>query len=211
MVRRVMMLIHTSLVPLISQASIRGYYDLGISKFPMNGKNSFLLGNTKGSNSLKPEMTTEIEVGLNLQFFMGRIGLDASFYNRTTDDQIFTLPVDPATGYYYQVTNFGSVRNRGVELLLTTVPVQTKNFKWELGFNFSKNWNKVLEMPASLEGGGVSIYDYSSGNDAVYMYAEEGKPMGEFYTYLPQYTEDGKVIVDANGQPVIGTRGRGYR
>lgn len=189
-----------------SQASIRGYYDLGISKFPMNGKNSFLLGNTKGSNSLKPEMTTEIEVGLNLQFFMGRIGLDASFYNRTTDDQIFTLPVDPATGYYYQVTNFGSVRNRGVELLLTTVPVQTKNFKWELGFNFSKNWNKVLEMPASLEGGRVSIYDYSSGNDAVYMYAEEGKPMGEFYTYLPQYTEDGKVIVDANGQPVIGTQ-----
>lgn len=151
-------------------------------------------------------MTTEIEVGLNLQFFMGRIGLDASFYNRTTDDQIFTLPVDPATGYYYQVTNFGSVRNRGVELLLTTVPVQTKNFKWELGFNFSKNWNKVLEMPASLEGGRVSIYDYSSGNDAVYMYAEEGKPMGEFYTYLPQYTEDGKIIVDENGQPVIGTQ-----
>ncbi len=61
-------------------------------------------------------------------------------------------------------------------------------------------------MPASLEGGRVSIYDYSSGNDAVYMYAEEGKPMGEFYTYLPQYTEDGKVIVDANGQPVIGTQ-----
>ena len=189
-----------------SQASLRGYYDTGIAKFPMNGTNSFLLGNTKGSNSLKPEMTTEIEAGLNLQFFMGRIGLDASFYNRTTNDQIFTLPVDPATGYSYQVTNFGSVRNRGIELLLTTVPVQTKDFKWELGFNFSKNWNKVLEMPASLEGGRVSIYSFSAGNDAVYMYAEEGKPMGEFYTYLPQYTEDGKLIVDSAGQPVIGTQ-----
>ncbi len=187
------------------QASVRGYYGTGIAKFPMNGKNSFLLGNTKGSNSLKPEMTTEIEAGLNLQFFMGRIGLDASFYNRTTNDQIFTLPVDPSTGYYYQVTNFGSVRNRGIELLLTTVPVQTKNFKWELAFNFSKNWNKVLEMPSSLEGGRVAIYNFSAGNDAVYMYAEEGKPMGEFYTYLPQYTEDGKLIVDQNGQPVIGT------
>ena len=132
-----------------NQASIRGYYGTGIAQFPMNGKNSFLLGSTMGSNSLKPEMTTEIEAGLNLQFFMGRIGLDASFYNRTTNDQIFTLPVDPSTGYSYQVTNFGSVRNRGVELLLTTVPVQTKNFKWELAFNFSKNWNKVLEMPSA--------------------------------------------------------------
>lgn len=189
-----------------NQASIRGYYGTGIAQFPMNGKNSFLLGSTMGSNSLKPEMTTEIEAGLNLQFFMGRIGLDASFYNRTTNDQIFTLPVDPSTGYSYQVTNFGSVRNRGVELLLTTVPVQTKNFKWELGFNFSKNWNKVLEMPSSLEGGRVAIYNFSAGNDAVYMYAEEGRPMGEFYTYLPQYTEDGKLIVDQNGQPVIGTQ-----
>lgn len=187
------------------QASISGYYGSGIAKFPMNGTNSFLLSNTKGSSSLKPEMTKELEVGLNLQFFMGRIGLDAAFYNRTTDDQIFTLPVDPSTGYYYQVTNFGSVRNRGIELLLTTVPVQTKDFKWELNFNFSKNWNKVLSMPESLDGGRVSIYSFSAGNDAVYMYAEEGKPMGEFYTYLPQYTEDGKMIVDANGQPVIGT------
>ena len=188
------------------QADIDGYYGYHISKFPMNGKNAFLLSNTKGSNSLKPEMTTEIEAGINLQFFMGRIGLDASFYNRTTDDQIFTLPVDPATGYYYQVTNFGSVRNRGIELLLTTVPVQTKDFKWELAFNFSKNWNKVLEMPASLDGGKTVIYNYSAGNDAVYMYAEKGRPMGEFYTYLPQYTEDGKLIVDEKGQPVIGTQ-----
>ena len=189
-----------------SQASLDGNYGSGIAQFPMNGTNSFLLSGTKGSNSLKPEMTTEIEAGINLQFFMGRIGLDASFYNRTTDDQIFTLPVDPATGYSNQVTNFGSVRNRGVELLLTTVPVQTKDFKWELGFNFSKNWNKVLEMPASLEGGRVILYRFSAGSDAVYMYAEEGKPMGEFYTYLPQYTEDGKLIVDDAGQPVIGTQ-----
>ena len=188
------------------QADIDGYYGYHISKFPMNGKNAFLLSDTKGSNTLKPEMTTEIEAGVNLQFFMGRIGLDASFYNRTTNDQIFTLPVDPATGYYYQVTNFGSVRNRGIELLLTTVPVQTKDFRWELGFNFSKNWNKVIEMPASLEGGKTSIYSFSAGNDAVYMYAEQGKPMGEFYTYLPQYTEDGKIIVDEAGQPVIGTQ-----
>ena len=49
----------------------------------------------------------------------------------------------------------------------------------------------------------MQIHSFSAGNDAVYMYAEEGKPMGEFYTYLPQYTADGKLIVDANGQPLL--------
>ena len=50
-------------------------------------------------------------------------------------------------------------------------------------------------MPASVEGGKTTIYSFSAGNDAVYFYAEEGNPMGEFYTYMPQYTDDGKLIV----------------
>jgi TonB-linked SusC/RagA family outer membrane protein len=187
------------------QGFANGYYGSSGASFPMNGTNAFQASATKGSSNLKPEMTSEFEVGLNLQFFKGRLGLDASYYHRTTSDQIFTLPVDPSTGYSYMVTNFGKVRNQGVELVLNTTPIQTKNFRWDLGFNFAKNDNKVLSLPESLEGGKVSIYSYSAGNDAVYMYAEEGKPMGEFYTYLPKYTDDGQIIVDANGQPVLST------
>ena len=89
--------------------------------------------------------------------------------------------------------------------MINTVPVQTRDFRWDLSFNFSKNKNEVISLPESLEGGKVSIYDFSAGNDAVYMYAEQGKPMGQFYTYLPKYTADGKPIVDTNGQPVLGT------
>ena len=75
--------------------------------------------------------------------------------------------------------------------------------------NFAINRNKVLSMPESLEGGKVQIYRFAAGNDAVYMYAEEGKPMGTYYTYLPQYVTDknseyyGYLIVDAAGQPVL--------
>jgi hypothetical protein len=72
-----------------------------------------------------------------------------------------------------------------------------------LGFNFAKNKNKVVSMPASVEGGKTLIYDFSAGSDAVNMYAEEGKPMGEFYTFLPTYTDDGKVIVGADGLPIL--------
>lgn len=193
------------------QSTARGYYGLDIAKFPMNGINSFISSTTAGSSTLKPEMTTEIEVGLNLQFFSGRIGIDAAFYNRVTSDQIFTLPVDPSTGYTSMVTNFGEVRNRGVEILLSTTPVHTKNFRWDLDFNFAKNYNKVLSMPESLEGGRVTIDSFSAGNDAVYMYAEKGSPMGTYYTYLPQFVTDenspyyGSPIVSAEGQPVLGT------
>ena len=191
------------------QAYTNGYYGTDIIKFPFNNQNAFMASATAGSNTLKPEMTSEFEVGTNLKFFDGRIDLDASYYNRVTSDQIFTLPVDPSTGFSYQVINFGKVRNRGVEISLNTVPVRTANFEWELGFNFSKNYNKVLSLPESLDGGKVSIYNFSAGNDAVYMYAEEGKEIGAYYTYLPQVVTDenspyyGCPIVDAAGQPVL--------
>ena len=190
-------------IPNYVQGTARGYYALDIDKFPMNSTNAFQSSLTIGSLDLKPEMTTEFEVGLNLAFLQNRINVDFAFYNRNTNDQIFELPVDAATGYTTMVTNFGKVRNTGIELLVNTTPVRTKDFRWDLGFNFAKNNNKVITMPSSLEGGKTTIYSFSAGNDAVYMYAEEGKPMGEFYTYLPQYTEDGRPIVDENGQPML--------
>ena len=190
-------------IPNYVQGTARGYYGTDIDKFPMNSTNAFQSSLTIGSLDLKPEMTTEFEVGLNLAFLQNRINIDFAYYNRNTDDQIFELPVDAATGYTTMVTNFGKVRNTGIELLVNTTPVRTKDFRWDLGFNFAKNKNKVITMPSSLEGGKTTIYSFSAGNDAVYMYAEEGKPMGEFYTYLPQFTEDGKPIVDENGQPVL--------
>ena len=188
-----------------TQGWANGYYGSDIIKFPFNGINAFQAVSSIGSTDLKPEMTSEFEVGLNLAFLQNRINIDFAYYNRNTDDQIFTLPVDPSTGYASMVTNFGKVRNSGIELLINTTPIRTKDFRWDLGFNFSKNNNKVVTMPASLEGGKTVIAQFSAGNDAVYMYAEEGKPMGEIYTDLPTYTEDGRPIVDENGMPVLTT------
>ena len=189
--------------PNYAQSASRGYYGVDLTKFPFNGVNSFQASSTAGSSSLKPEMTTEFEAGLNLAFLNNRINVDFSFYTRTTSDQIFTLPVDPATGYTSMVTNFGEVRNTGVELLVNTTPVRTRDFRWDLGFNFSKNKNKVLSMPASLEGGMVNVNQFSAGNDAVYMRAVEGLPMGELFTDLPQYDEQGRIVVGASGQPLL--------
>ena len=193
------------------QGFANGYYGTNIASFPMNATNAFIASQTAGSKTLRPEMTSETEIGLNLKFFKSRLGIDAAYYNRKTDDQIFTLPVDPSTGFSSLVTNFGSVENKGYELLLSGTPIKTKNFRWDLNVNFAVNRNKVLSMPASLEGGKVAIDQFSAGNDAVYMYAEQGKPLGTYYTYMPQFVTDkssehyGKMIVDVAGQPVLGT------
>jgi len=188
-----------------TQAYANGYYSGSGLEFPLNGTNSFISAASKGSPSLRPEMTSEFEVGGNLQFFNGRLGFDIAYYNRRTDDQIFTLPTDPATGYTSMVTNFGTVTNKGFEVVLNTTPVRSKNFVWNLDFNWSKNHNKVESLPEGLDGGKSVISSFSAGNDAVYVYAEIGKPMGQFYTYLPQYNDAGKLIVDANGYPILST------
>ncbi len=189
-----------------TQAFSNGYYYGSIIDFPHNGVNSFIAAASKGSSVLRPEMTSEFEAGINLQFFDGRIGIDAAYYNRKTSDQIFELPTDPSTGYTTMVTNFGDVSNKGIELVLNTVPVQTKNFTWNLDFNFSKNNNCVESLPDGLEGGKSVINSFSAGSEAVYVYSEVGKPMGQFYTYLPMRDASGNLIVGANGLPMLSTK-----
>ena len=188
-----------------TQGSVRGIYGDGIVSFPISGTNAFLQSTTLASSTLRPEMTSEFEVGTNLQFFNGRLGLDVSYYNRTTTDQIFTLPAEPATGYSSMVTNFGSVNNKGIEVLLTATPIQTRDFRWDVSVNFARNKNLVVSMPESLEGGKVTLNSFSTSasKDAVHMYAQEGSPMGVFYTYVPTFTAEGQPIVDEHGMPVL--------
>ncbi|MBQ0043975.1 MAG: SusC/RagA family TonB-linked outer membrane protein [Bacteroidales bacterium] len=172
--------------------------DLG---FPFNGYNAYMAQSSLASGNLSPEMTSEFEVGANLQFFNGRIGIDAAYYDRTSDMQIFKLPSDPATGYSTMVINFGKVRNNGVELLLTTVPVKTRDFEWDLDINWAKNYNKVVSLPEGLDGGKSQLVSY----DDVAIFAEQGKPLGTIYTTLPIKTDDGKIVVGEDGLPLQST------
>lgn len=194
-----------------AQAYSGGYYTSYNTKFPYgyNSTNAFMQSATAGARDLRPEMTTEFEIGTNIKLFNGRIDIDASYYNRDTKDQIFSLPIDPSTGFSTQVVNFGTVRNRGIELMVNFTPVQSKDWEWNIGFNWSKNWNKVLSLPEGLDGGKVSIYGFAAGADNVTMYAEEGKALGQFYTYLPIFDTNpnsptyGAQLVDRYGQPIL--------
>ena len=171
------------------------------SKFPFTngGWNAYTVGNTLGGSKLSPEMTTEFEVGLNMAFFGNRLSFDASFYNRTSDHQIFSLDMDAASGYLYQNMNLGEIRNRGVELVVSGTPVKLKDFAWDVTWNFTKNWSKVISLPEEL-GGESSIYGLTGGTG---LYAKVGEELGVFKAYVPlRDPATGKVVVDNQGLPV---------
>ena len=169
------------------------------SKFPFSktGTNAYTVGNVLGSSTLSPEMTTETEFGIQLAFFKNRLSLDATYYNRNSDKQITQLSVDPASGYTAQNVNLGKIRNRGVELLVTVVPVRTKDFEWSLTWNYTKNNNKVMKLPEEMNGR-ASIYGFSGGTG---LYAIEGEEMGVFEAYVAKTDDQGRIIVDKNGLP----------
>ena len=171
------------------------------SKFPFtNGNwNAYTVGNTLGGSTLSPEMTTEFEVGLNMAFLGNRLSFDASFYNRTSDHQIFSLDMDAASGYLYQNMNLGEIRNRGVELVVSGTPVKLKDFAWDVTWNFTKNWSKVISLPEEL-GGESSIYGLTGGTG---LYAIKGEELGVFKAYVPlRDPATGKVVVDNQGLPI---------
>ena len=173
----------------------------GTSKFPFtNGNwNAYTVGNTLGGSTLSPEMTTEFEVGLNMAFLGNRLSFDASFYNRTSDHQIFSLDMDAASGYLYQNMNLGEIRNRGVELVVSGTPVKLKDFAWDVTWNFTKNWSKVISLPEEL-GGESSIYGLTGGTG---LYAIKGEELGVFKAYVPlRDPATGKVVVDNQGLPI---------
>lgn len=171
----------------------------GRQTFPFNGINGFTLANRLGNNKLQPEITTETEAGLNFSLLKGRISVDAAYYNRNSNKQIFTLDMDPATGYNSQTINLGKIRNRGVELLVNVRPIEINDFSWDVAWNFTKNNSKVISLPPEL-GGTTSIFGLTGG---VSLNAIVGYPIGTFKSVVPQKTDDGKLIVDNNGLPIM--------
>ena len=132
----------------------------GFVNFPFGGVNAYEVANTVGNPNLKPEISQEFEAGLELGLFGRRLSADMSVYDKLTKNQIITLSLEPASGATLQTVNLGSVRNKGIEVLLSGIPVQTENFEWGLNVNFNKISNEVESL--GLEGGSGNILLNSS-------------------------------------------------
>lgn len=179
------------------QSTIYNYF--GTLKFPFNGVNAFEVGNRIGNQNLKPEISTEVEFGAELRLLDNRVGLNVSFYDKRTDGQILNVPVASTSGYTTQTANVGLVQNKGIELLVNFTPIQTGNFRWDIGVNYTKNRNKILELPEQLEG--VVLFS----NYGVDFKLVEGRPIGDLYAFDYDYDPQGRVVVNANGLPTGST------
>jgi len=114
-----------------------------------------LISGASGNADLGPERSKEIEMGLEAGLLRGRLGLDLTFYSKTTEDAILAIPNVPSEGFGVdpivqrtgtRFENLGTVRNRGIEALVRGRVLEGRSVGWELDLKLSRNWNEVVQL-----------------------------------------------------------------
>ena len=155
---------------------------------------------TQPNKDLKPTMTSSYELGLEMKFFNYRMGLDVTYYNQNSRDQIIRLASSSTSGYANRLINAGEIQNRGVEIALNGRALQLKDFAWDLGVNFSKNNNKVKKL--------VDGMDYFELEKATWCGVSVGAEVGQNYGSIVgkdfKRNADGQVIINSEtGMPIV--------
>ncbi len=137
----------------------------------------YSLDNTLANAFLRPERTTGAEGGVEVSLFGDRVTVDATYYTKTTKDQIIPLTLSPATGFERAVVNAGQITNRGVEALVTVRPVRGTNFEWTSTVSYARNRSRVDELAPGLS---TIIVDHDWGAN---IEARAGEPYGVLFGY----------------------------
>lgn len=185
-------------------------------EFPLvngdNTVNAFSVSNTMRNDKLRPEMTRDQEIGLDLKFLNNRVSTSVTLYDKTVTDMIWASSIPNSTGYQYQIQNLGKLTNKGIEVSINVTPIQTRDIKWDVYANYSRNKNMLMELNDGLEVitlGGTSRMNYV---------ARPGHPLGLFEGAVPATDGAGHVVVDGDGLPtfadeysVLGTSQNDFR
>jgi len=148
------------------------------------------------NNKLKPEISTSAEIGADLRFFGGRLGLDFTYYNTQIKNQVMNISTTVASGYGSRAINAGKIQNRGIEITLSGTPVQGA-FTWDVSANFSRNRNKILELTDGVEE--INI----GGGEGINYYARVGYELGDMYARTWKKVPDGPYA----GEPWLAENG----
>ena len=177
-----------------------GPYD----RFNAYSSNSFLSrtsltsSGTLANTSVKPERQKELEFGIDLAFLNSRVNLTANVYNKKVSDLLISRIIAPTTGFSNLLDNFGSLENKGFELMLTGKPVQNKDMNWTITGIYNHNRNKAVKI-----GQGLTLLSTNSGAPVSLI---EGQPIGVFYGAFFALDANGNLVKNASGFPV-GERG----
>ncbi len=147
------------------------------------------------NSQLKPEITTGIEVGADIRFFNGRLGLDVTYYEQSTKDQILAVDISRSAGYTGRILNAGEITNKGVEISLGGTIIKFANgLTWDASVNFARNKNEVVELAPGLN----SLILWTQRGAS--LEARVGQSYGNLYGNKFARTDDGQLIF-RNGYP----------
>lgn len=170
-----------------------GAYD----RFNSYSTNSFLsrtslFSSTRLANTnVKPERQREIEFGADFTAFAGRLGLTVNVYNKKVNDLLINRQIAPTNGFSSLLDNFGSLENKGFEVLLSGKPVETKNFSWNSTLIYNHNRNKAIKI-----GPGVTAFATNAGAPVAII---EGLPIGIFYGTFFARDNNGNLLLTPGG------------
>lgn len=169
---------------------------------------------------LKPEKQRTLEFGLDLRFLQDRVGIDFAWYKQNTKNQILNLSGVPEAGFTQRAINAGNIQNTGIELQLDFTPVFMKDWRWDIGMNFTRNRGKVkklhpqvkeFEMMPDYEG--VSVYAYEGGDFGVMTstVARAKDPATGKYIVSAPYEYQGVLVFDYKSEKDMGLYNEEYK
>ena len=152
---------------------------------------------------LRPSTNAELEFGIDVRMFTGKLNVDLAVYNRATTDGILNAGISATSGYGSKAVNVGEVTNKGVELLIDAQILKTNAFTWRSSINFAQNTNEVVSL-LTPESDGEQIRLEESRTRNAYVHLVEGEPYSQVMGF--QYARDGSgnIMLDDNGLPMQG-------
>ncbi|MBR2649542.1 MAG: SusC/RagA family TonB-linked outer membrane protein [Sediminibacterium sp.] len=161
--------------------------------YPFNGLSGYTISNSAGNTKLKPEFTTEWEIGTDINLFNNRVSIQANYYQRKLTDGLFNVPVSPASGVTGLFQNAGEIETKGTELTLGLVPVKVKNFTWSISANYTQFKSVVTKLAP-----GVSVITLA-GFTTPNIRLVEGEEYGAIYGNMYQRDAQGRLILQTTG------------
>ena len=143
--------------------------------------------------NLRPLTSTTYEAGLDLRMLDNRLGLDLTFYDRTTTDDIVQSDISTGSGYTQALLNVGEINNKGIELLLTGSPIRNDNFGWDVSYNVAYNKSEIIALAE-----GLNTIQVGSGIGGGSIQNVVGRPYGTIWGYKMARNENGEIIFDQN-------------
>ena len=172
-----------------------GFID-GIN-FPAYDLTAFERSTVLGNPNLLPETTTTFEIGAELKFLSGRIGLDLTYYDSKSENQVISVSLPAATGFTSYIQNAGVISNTGWEAILDIVPVRTKDFEWSISGNFTAYENTVDTLAPGIQN--ITLAGFTSTSSRAVVGAPFGAIFGTGFARDPE----GNTIIGSNGWPVV--------